>query len=139
MKEETYRVAERHNLKTIVVANGAIRVPRSPLIAFVLVEAGPDIADDYIAERARAGDIVVTNDIPLADRALKAGAAVIAPDGRVHTADSIGMAMAQRAIMEQIRATGDIAGGPAPFSKAARSKFLSSLHEAALKSLRGRS
>src|ERR1044071_7535504 len=107
VKEETYKVAQRYGLKVWVVANAFMMVPQHPRIERVIVDAGPDVADDWIAERARAGDIVITNDIPLAERALAAGAAVIAPNGRVFTGDSIGAAIAQRAIMEQIRSTGE--------------------------------
>jgi len=130
VKDEVYKVAGRYGLKTFVVSNGFIRTPRSPDIEFVMVEAGPDIADDWIAERAEPGDIVVTNDIPLADRALKKGAAAIAPNGRVFTVDSIGSALAGRAIGEHIRSTGEITGGPRPFATADRSRFLQALDEA---------
>ena len=95
-----------------------------------IVEAGPDVADDWIAERVEPGDIVVTNDIPLADRVLKAGGAAIAPNGRPFTPDAIGGALAQRAIMEHIRSTGEITGGPRPFGQRDRSRFLQALDEA---------
>jgi uncharacterized protein YaiI (UPF0178 family) len=130
VKDEVYKVAARYGLKTWVVANAFMMVPRSSLIERVVVEAGPDVADDWIAERARPGDIVVTNDIPLADRVLRAGAAAIAPNGRPFTADSIGQAVAQRALMEQLRSTGDILGGPKPFDRNDRSRFLQALDEA---------
>lgn len=130
VKDETFKVAGRYGLKTWVVGNSFIRLPMSPLIEQVVVEAGPDVADDWIAERTRPGDIVVTNDIPLADRVLKAGGAAIAPNGRPFTADSIGSALAQRSIMEHIRSTGEITGGPKPFSPADRSRFLQALDEA---------
>ena len=107
-----------------------MREPASRLIARMIVDAGPDIADDWIAERTEPGDIVVTNDIPLADRVLKAGGAAIAPNGRPFTADSIGQALAQRSIMEHIRSTGEITGGPRPFAPADRSRFLQALDEA---------
>jgi hypothetical protein len=130
VKDEVYKVAARYGLKTFVVANGFIRTPASPLIEFVMVEAGPDIADDWIAEQAQGGDIVVTNDIPLADRALKKQAAAIAPNGRAFTVDSIGQALASRAIGEHIRSTGEITGGPRAFAPADRSRFLQALDEA---------
>ena len=130
VKEETYKVAARYGLKTFVVSNSWIRVPATPAIEQVVVDAGPDVADDWIAERAQPGDIVVTNDIPLADRVLKAGAAAIAPNGRTFTTDSIGQALAQRAIMEHIRSTGEIMGGPKAFASADRSRFLQALDEA---------
>jgi uncharacterized protein YaiI (UPF0178 family) len=130
VKDEVYKVAARYGLKTLVVANGFIRTPPSPAIEFVMVEAGPDIADDWIAGEAEPGDIVVTNDIPLADRALKKDAAAIAPNGRVFTTDSIGQALASRAIGEHIRSTGEITGGPKAFQSADRSRFLQALDEA---------
>ena len=130
VKDETYKVAARYGLTVTVVSNSFIQIPASPLIERRIVEAGPDVADDWIAAEAKPGDIVVTNDIPLADRVLKAGAAAIAPNGRPFTADSIGSALAQRAIMEHIRSTGEITGGPRPFSSADRSRFLQALDEA---------
>lgn len=138
VKDETYKVAARYGLRTYVVSNSFIQIPASPLIERRIVEAGPDAADDWIADEARPGDIVVTNDIPLADRALKAGAAAIAPNGRVFTADSIGHALAQRAIMEHIRSTGDVAGGPRAFARADRSRFLQALDEAVQRGRRAR-
>ena len=130
VKDEVYKVAARYGLKTFVVSNGFIRTPMTPAIEFVMVDAGPDIADDWIANEAEPGDIVVTNDIPLADRALKKDACAIAPNGRVFTADSIGQALAGRAISEHIRSTGEITGGPKPFERADRSRFLQVLDEA---------
>ncbi|HWA60157.1 MAG TPA: YaiI/YqxD family protein [Caulobacteraceae bacterium] len=138
VKDEVYRVAQRYGLKTFVVANAFMMVPAHPLIERVIVDAGPDVADDWIAERAAAGDIVVTNDIPLAERSLKAGAAAIAPNGRSFTADSIGSAIAQRALMEQLRSTGEFTGGPRPFERQDRSRFLQALDEAVNRAMRGR-
>jgi uncharacterized protein YaiI (UPF0178 family) len=138
VKDEVYKVAARYGLKTFVVSNAFIQIPRSPLIERMIVDAGPDIADDWIAERAAAGDVVITNDIPLAGRVLENGAAAIAPNGRPFTRDSIGSALAQRAIMEHIRSTGEITGGPRPFAAADRSKFLQALDEAIQKIRRGR-
>ena len=138
VKDEVYRVAERYRLKTYVVANAYIMVPRHPLIERVVVEAGPDVADDWIAERVASGDVVITNDIPLAERVLKAGAAAIAPNGRPFTIDSIGAAIAQRAIMEQIRSTGEITGGPKPFAAVDRSRFLQAMDQAIQQDLRRR-
>lgn len=136
VKDETYKVAARYGLKTFVVSNSFMQIPASPLIERVVVDAGPDIADDWIAERAVAGDIVVTNDIPLADRVLKSGAAAIKPNGQPFTHDSIGSALAQRSIMEHIRSTGEITGGPRPFDRADRSRFLQALDTAIQKSRR---
>ena len=130
VKDETYKVAARYGLKTIVVSNSFIQIPRSSMIERQVVDAGPDVADDWIAENVVPGDIVVTNDIPLADRVLKADGAAITPNGRPFTADSIGSALAQRSIMEHIRSTGEITGGPKPFDGADRSRFLQALDQA---------
>ena len=138
VKDEVYRVAQRYGLQVHVVANAFINIPVHPRIARVVVDAGPDVADDWIAQRAQPGDVVITNDIPLAERSLSAGAAAIAPNGRPFTADSIGSAMAQRAIMEQIRSTGAITGGPRPFDRTDRSRFLQTLDETITKEMRRR-
>jgi uncharacterized protein YaiI (UPF0178 family) len=138
VKDEVYKVAARYGLKTFVVSNSFLRVPPTPMIQQVVVDAGPDVADDWIAEQVQPGDIAVTNDIPLAERVLNAGAAAIAPNGKPFTADSIGQAIAQRALMEQLRSTGDILGGPKPFERADRSRFLQALDEAVQKSRRRR-
>ena len=138
VKDEIYKVAARYGLHVHVVANAYINVPISSRISRVVVEAGPDVADDWIAEHAAPGDIAVTNDIPLAGRVLQAGAAAIRPDGRPFTADSIGSAIAQRAIMEQRRSTGAITGGPKPFDHRDRSNFLQALDQAVTKELRRR-
>jgi len=130
VKAEAYKVAARYGLATTVVANSFIAVPPSKLIERMIVEAGPDVADDWIAERCEPGDIVVTNDIPLAERVLKAGGTAIAPNGRLFTTDSIGAALASRAIGEHMRSTGEITGGPRPFAPADRSRFLQALDEA---------
>jgi uncharacterized protein len=130
VKDEVYKVAARYGLKTTVVSNSFIQIPASPLVERMIVDAGPDIADDWIAERTQPGDIVVTNDIPLADRVLKAGGAAIAPNGRVFTADSIGAALANRAIGEHLRSMGEVTGGPKAFDRQARSRFLQALDEA---------
>ena len=130
VKDEVYRVAERYGLKVFVVSNGWINTRRDPWIEQVVVDAGPDIADDWIAERAGPGDIVITSDLPLADRCLKAGATVIGHNGKPFTSASIGGAIATRAIMADLRAGGDAIGGPAPFAKADRSRFLQALDEA---------
>ena len=129
VKDEAYRVAQRYGLKTWVVANSFMMVPVSPLVERVVVDAGPDIADDWIAERVGPGDIVVTNDIPLADRVLRAGGQALTPTGKPFTENSIGQAVAQRALMEQLRSTGDILGGPKPFDRNDRSRFLQALDE----------
>ncbi len=130
VKDETYRVAARHGVKTFVVANSWLAVPRDPLIERVVVPAGPDIADDWIAERAGPGSVVVTADVPLAARCVKAGATVIAPSGKIFSGDSIGMALATRNLLDQLRSAGEVTGGPPPFSPRQRSAYLSALHQA---------
>jgi uncharacterized protein YaiI (UPF0178 family) len=127
VKDEVYRVAARHALPVTVVAQGFIRVPDDPLIERVAAGQAPDAADDWIMQRADGHSIVVTSDIPLASRAVKAGAVAIAPDGRVFTEEAIGMALAMRDLMTGLRSAGETTGGPRPFSKRDRSEFLSSL------------
>lgn len=139
VKDEIYRVAYRLEVPVIIVANSHFRVPQHPLVSRVVVSDAFDAADDYIAERASAKTVVITSDILLADRCVKAGAKVIASNGKPFTADSIGAAVATRAIMADLRAgmgTENI-GGPPPFTKADRSKFLSSLDEALVRLKRG--
>ena len=130
VKAEIYRVAERHELPVFVVANSYMNVPRDPLIKLVVVGSGMDVADDWIAERAGPRDIVVTADIPLASRCVRAGPSVIAPNGRAFTDASIGMALATRNLLAGLRETGEITGGPKPFSPRDRSAFLSALNQA---------
>ena len=127
VKPEVYRVAERHKLKVFVVANSFLQVPREPWIERVVVPGNFDAADDWIAERACRGAIVITADIPLADRCIKAGADVIGPTGKPFTEASIGMALATRDMMEDLRAMGSVSGGPKPFSQKDRSTFLQAL------------
>jgi uncharacterized protein YaiI (UPF0178 family) len=127
VKQEVYRVAERHGVRVVVVSNSPIAVPRDPSIERIVVPAGMDAADDYIAERAAKGAIVITQDIPLAARAVKAGAVAIAPNGKPFTESSVGMALATRNLMDQLRSAGEITGGPKPFSPKDRSAFLGSL------------
>jgi uncharacterized protein YaiI (UPF0178 family) len=138
VKDEVYKVAARYGLKTFVVSNSFMMVPRSSLIEQVVVDAGPDVADDWIAERTRPGDICVTNDIPLAERVLQAGGAAISPKGKPFTEDSIGSAIAQRALMEQLRSTGEFTGGPKAFDRNDRSRFLQALDEAVQREKRKR-
>ena len=127
VKEEVYRVAERHRINVYVVANAFLAVPRNPRIERIVVGAGFDAADDWIAERAKRGAIVITADVPLAHRCVTAGADVIAPNGRAFTEASIGMALATRDLMADLRASGAVTGGPKPFSPRDRSSFLSAL------------
>jgi hypothetical protein len=137
VKDEIYRVAWRHEVPVKVVSNSRLRVPDHPLIERIVVSDGFDAADDWIAEAANAQSVVVTADILLADRALKAGATVLANTGKPFTMASIGPAIATRAIMADLRAGGDQIGGPAPFSKADRSQFLQALDSALVRLKRG--
>jgi uncharacterized protein YaiI (UPF0178 family) len=137
VKDEIYRVAARHQLPVTVVANNYVRVPQDPLIQRVAVGDGLDAADDWIAEQAGSGDIVITADIPLASRCVKAGAEVIAPNGRAFTAANIGMALAVRDLMHDLRSAGEVTGGPKPFSPRDRSAFLSALDQAIRRIPRG--
>ena len=127
VKDEIYRVAARHALPVAVVANAPLLVPRDALVRRMHVAEGPDVADDWIAARARPGAIVVTADIPLAARCVKAGSAVIGPTGKAFTEASIGAALATRNLMEELRSAGEITGGPRPFAARDRSAFLSAL------------
>ena len=135
VKEEVYKVAFRTETPVVIVANQRIRMPDHPLISRVIVGDALDAADDWIAEAADEAAIVITADILLADRCLKAGAGVIAPNGKPFTPDMIGGAIATRAIMADLRAGADMqtAGGPPPFRKEDRSRFLSALDEALVK------
>ena len=136
VKEEVYRVARRYGLKTYVVSNGWMQVPREDLIEQVVVDAGPDIADDWIAERAGPGDVVITADIPLADRCLKAGAQALKANGQPFTPDSIGSALAGRMVGEHLRSMGGATSGPPPFSASDRSRFLQALDQAVVRARR---
>jgi uncharacterized protein len=130
VKEEIYRVARRYGVKVYIVANAPIRVPNEELIELIVVRGGFDVADDWIVERIGAGDIAVTTDIPLAGRCLSRGCRVLSPKGNEFTEDAIGDALATRALLEMLRQSGEFGGGPAPFAKADRSRFLSKLDEA---------
>ena len=135
VKEEIYKVAFRTETPVVIVANARIRIPEHELITRIVVGDAMDAADDWIAENADASSVVVTADILLADRAIKAGASVLAPNGKPFDDASIGAAIATRAIMADLRAgaTGDNLGGPAPFRKEDRSCFLSALDEMLVK------
>ncbi len=135
VKDEVYKVARRCGCPVRVVANAFIRTP--PDVERIVVDAGPDVADDWIAERVQPGDIVITNDIPLASRSLKAGGLALSPTGKPFTEDSIGSALAHRDLLESLRSCGEITGGPKPFSPADRSRFLSAL-DAAVRQARAR-
>lgn len=130
VKEEIYKIADRHNLGVTLVANQFMRIPRDQPIKFIKAEEGPDEADNLIAEIAHDRAIVVTADILLAQRCLLKNASVIGSNGKPFTNNSISSAVAMRNLMADLRETTDIGGGPPPFSKADRSRFLSALHEA---------
>ena len=129
VKDEIYRVAIRLGVSVSIVAGKFIRVPQDPLIERIAAGAGMDAADDWIAERAKPGDIVVTSDIPLASRCVKAGADVIAPNGKPFTEESIGMTLAVRNLMTDLRSAGEVTGGPRSYSPRDRSTFLSALDQ----------
>lgn len=129
VKAETYRVALRYDLAVFVVANTSLSVPAAGRVESVVVPHGPDAADDWIAEHAGEGDIVISSDIPLAARCLESGAVVLGPNGRRFTEDSIGAALGSRELMSHLRDLGSVTGGPAPFSKCNRSQFLQILDE----------
>ena len=129
VKEEAIRVATRHNLKIWMVCDGGIRPSQNPLVELVVVVQGADAADDWIAEHIGIADICVTNDIPLAARCLKQGALALKPNGEIFSENSIGMAVANRDLMQSLRERGEITGGPRPFSKSDRSEFLNQLEK----------
>mgnify|MGYP001810720238 CR=1 FL=1 len=127
VKDEVFRVAARYRLAVQVVGNRWLRLPDDPLLTMVVVPEGADSADDRIAETIAAGDICVTNDIPLAARCLERGALAIRPDGRAFSEASIGDALATRGLMSSLRESGIVTGGPPPFTRQDRSRFLSAL------------
>jgi len=133
VKDETYRVAGRYGLHVFVVANSLLNVPREPWIERVVVPDSFDAADDWIAERAGPRSIVVTADVPLASRCVKAGASVLSPAGKPFTDSSVGMALATRNLMQELREAGAITGGPRPFSAKDRSAFLGALDRAVMR------
>ncbi len=129
VKDEAYRVAARHNMPTYVVACQQMRDPGAPGVTMIVVPAGPDIADDWIAEKITAGDICITDDIPLAARCVKKGALVLNGRGRLLHQGNIGETLATRDLLDKLRGDGTLpegagAGGPAPFTKRDRSRFL---------------
>ncbi len=129
VKEETYRVATRYDLKVFVVSNSWMATPTKGRVELVLVDDGFDAADDWVAEHATEGDIVLTADIPLAARCLEKGARVLGFKGSEFTDDSIGSALASRELLSELREMGEMTGGPAPFEKNDRSKFLGRLDQ----------
>ncbi len=138
VKEEVVRVAARHGLEVHFVSNSWMRLPDHHLVRRMIVQDGPDAADDWIAERTQAGDIVVTQDIPLASRALKKGARAIGNTGKPFTDASIGMALAMRDLNQHLRETGMTPGGGAVFTPKDRSRFLEVLEQTVQDVKRGR-
>ncbi|MEP3599268.1 MAG: YaiI/YqxD family protein [Stappiaceae bacterium] len=136
VKSEVIRVAERHRLRVHIVSNSWMRLDESDFVNRVVVSEGSDVADDWIAERAATGDIVITSDIPLADRCIKRGADVLGPTGKPFTEDSIGMAMAMRELNAELRDTGVIRGYNAAFGPRDRSNFLNVLENTVRKALK---
>ena len=127
VKQEVYRVADRYRLHVTLVANAWMRVPNNPGIVLEVVKDGFDAADDRIVEHVQPGDIVITADILLASRCIKKGARIISPTGRPLTEDNIGMVVASRDLMTELRNAGEISGGPPPLQKRDRSNFLQQL------------
>lgn len=136
MKDEVYAVASRIGLAVIVVANQRINVPHDLGVEMIVVEAGPDAADDWIAEEIKASDVVVTADIPLAARCLEVGALALGTNGREFTTDSIGGALATREIKAHVRETGVMTGGPPPLSPRDRSRFSNMLDQVVRRAMR---
>lgn len=138
VKDETYVVSSRYSLYCTVVANSRMRVPEDLGVELIVVDQGPDVADDWIADNVRAGDVVITADIPLAARCLEAGALVLGSTGHEFTEDSIGGQLATRELKAQLREAGQIGGGPPPLAQRDRSRFSSKLDELVQRSLRAR-
>ncbi len=138
VKAEAERVATRQGIRMVLVCNGGLRPPANPLVSLVIVDEGPDVADRWIAEHCVPGDVVVTSDIPLADKCVKAGAQVLQHNGEVLSERNIGQRLATRDLMSDIRAA-DVfhTGGGAAFSKADRSRFLQALDRALQQAARG--
>ena len=129
VKEEIYKVADRYQMKVIVVANKFIQIPANTRFSMQVVSGGFDAADDWIVEQASTGDIVVTTDILLAQRVLLKQVKVLSPKGREWTEENIGEAVGTREFMAHLRQTGESKGGPAPMNKTDRSLFLSKLDQ----------
>jgi hypothetical protein len=132
VKDEVYRVAARYDLRVTLVAGSWMRSPEDPRVALQVVGGGIDVADDWIVEHVDDGDIVVTADIPLAARCLALGAHVIGSTGYPFTQDNIGSALATRGLLSELRDLGEVTGGPAPFVKSDRSRFLQRLDDAVI-------
>ena len=130
VKQEVYRVADRYELSVTLVAGSWMRIPEGVNITLKVVEQGLDAADDWIVEHLEANDIVITADVPLASRCVGRGAYVLGPTGRPFTDDNIGHALATRDLLSELRELGEITGGPPPFDKRDRSRFLQGLDKA---------
>jgi uncharacterized protein YaiI (UPF0178 family) len=137
VKEEVYRVARRYGLNVTLVANARQRIPDDERVALVVVREGMDAADDWIAEHAGEGDIVITADIPLAARCVRNGARVIGTTGKPFTEDNVGEALATRDLLAELRGAGELTSGPRPFQKQDRSRFLQAL-DTAIQAIRQR-
>ncbi len=133
VKQEVYRVAKRYGLKVVLVSNSWMRVPASSWLDLVVVDKGPDVADDWIVQHAGPDDIVISGDIPLASRCLKKGALVLGNTGRPFTPDNIGDVLSLRNLLTDLREQGVVTGGPKPFAKKDRSRFLQALDEMIVK------
>jgi uncharacterized protein YaiI (UPF0178 family) len=129
VKDEVYKVAERYQLRVVLVANKHLNLPPNPLLEMVVVTGTFDAADDWIVENTKAKDVVVTADILLADRCVKKSVRVLGPKGEEFTEDNVGDAVANRELMQNLRHMGEMRGGPAPMDKKARSRFLAKLDE----------
>lgn len=129
VKEEVYRVANRYKLHVVLVANKRMNFPINSLVEMVVVTGAFDAADDWIVENSKPNDIVVTADILLADRCVKKSVRVLGPKGVEFTLDNIGSAVANRALMQDLREMGEMHGGPTPMEQKARSRFLAKLDE----------
>ena len=137
VKQEVYRVARRCNLEVTLVANSWMQTPNDASVHFQLVQGGPDVADDWIVEQAGVDDIVITADIPLADRAIKKGAVALGTTGKPFTPQNIGSVLATRDLMSDLRDLGAVTGGPPPLQQADRSRFLQAL-DTAIQAIRRR-
>jgi uncharacterized protein YaiI (UPF0178 family) len=130
VKQEVYRVANRYELSVTLVAGSRMRIPEGVKITLKVVDQGLDAADDWIVEHLEVNDIVITADIPLASRCVDRGAYVLGPTGRPFTDDNIGHALATRDLLSELRQLGEVTGGPPPFDKRDRSRFLQGLDKA---------
>jgi len=139
VKELVFRAAKRLQVETILVANQRLQPPAgNPLVTAVRVDGGPDVADQYIAEHAELGDLVVTQDIPLAALLVPRKIVVLDPRGEEHTAETIGERLSIRDFMDRVRLAGGVTGGPPPFDARARQAFAGALDRALTRLLRGR-